>query len=318
MSLPPLVSIVIATYNRSQVVAHAIDSVRRSTVADWELIVVGDHCTDDTESVVAGFADPRITWVNLAENAGEQSGPNNEGIRRARGRYLAFLNHDDLYFPDHLATSIACCEATGADLVWSPLLVAHPALEADLAEGREQFRVSGVTLGDDYDPRVFVFASSWLMRRELAGRIGPWRSGRETFVTASQDWIFRAWRSGARLRLHAHVGVLAVPASLRTGSYLSARSPEHDHFAARMAAPGFREAALERAAIAGERETNRFRFGQSAAAALRGLLLRPASAAALAVGAHPYAPLLALRHGRRGNLVSALRMRTGLDRLRRR
>ena len=318
MSLPPLVSIVIATYNRSQVVAHAIDSVRRSTVADWELIVVGDHCTDDTESVVAGFADPRITWVNLAENAGEQSGPNNEGIRRARGRYLAFLNHDDLYFPDHLATSIACCEATGADLVWSPLLVAHPALEADLAEGREQFRVSGVTLGDDYDPRVFVFASSWLMRRELAGRIGPWRSGRETFVTASQDWIFRAWRSGARLQFHAHVGVLAVPASLRTGSYLAARSPEHEHFAARMAAPGFREAALERAAIAGERETNRFRFGQSATAALRGLLFRPVSAGALAVGAHPYAPLLALRHGRRGNLVSALRTRTGLDRLRRR
>ena len=99
MSHPPLVSIVIATYNRSQVVAHAIASVRRSTITDWELIVVGDHCTDDTEAVVAGFADPRITWVNLAENAGEQSGPNNEGIRRARGRYLAFLNHDDLVLP---------------------------------------------------------------------------------------------------------------------------------------------------------------------------------------------------------------------------
>ena len=80
-----------------------------------------------------------------------------------------------------------------------------------------------------------------------------------------------------------------------------------------MTAPGFREAALERAAIAGERETNRFRFGQAVASALRGLVFRPASAAALAVGAHPYAPLFALRHGRRGNLVSALRTRTGLD-----
>jgi hypothetical protein len=202
--------------------------------------------------------------------------------------------------------------------VWSPLLVALPASEADLAAGREQFRLSGVTLGVDYAPRVFVFASSWVMRRELAGRIGPWRSGRETFVTASQDWIFRAWRSGARLRCHAHVGVLAVPASLRDGSYLAARSPEHDHFAARMAAPGFRELALEQAAIAGERETNRFRFGQAAAAALRGLVFRPASAAALAVGAHPYALLAALRHGRRGNLVSALRARTGLAGLQRR
>ncbi len=314
---PPLVSIVVATYNRSQVLAHANASVQRSTVTDWELIVVGDHCTDDTEAVVAGFADPRITWVNRPENAGEQSAPNNEGIRRARGRYLAFLNHDDLYFPDHLATSITCCEASGADMVWSPLLVALPATDADLAAGREQFRLSGVTAGDDYDPRVFVFASSWLMRRELAARIGPWRAGRETFVTASQDWIFRAWRSGARLRCHPHVGVLAVPGSTRAGSYLAARSPEHDDFARRMHEPGFRERALERAAIAGERETNRFRFGQAAAAALLGLAFRPASAAALAIGAHPYALFMAVRHGRRGNLVSTLRARTGLSRLRR-
>jgi hypothetical protein len=112
------------------------------------------------------------------------------------------------------------------------------------------------------------------------------------------------------------VGVLAVPASARSGSYRAARSPEHDHFARRMHEPGFREAALERAAIAGERETNRFRFGQAAAAALLGLAFRPVSAAALAVGAHPYALFMAVRHGRRGNLVSALRARTGLDRLR--
>ena len=224
MSPPPLVSIVVATYNRSQVVAHAIASVRRSTVTDWELIVVGDHCTDDTEAVVAGFADPRITWVNLAENAGEQSGPNNEGIRRARGRYLAFLNHDDLYFPDHLATRSPAARRRGRPRVVAAAgRAARP--EADLAEGREQFRLSGVTLGDDYDPRVFVFASSWLMRRELAERIGPWRSGRETFVTASQDWMFRAWRSGARLRFHAHVGVLAVPASCARGSYLLGAQP---------------------------------------------------------------------------------------------
>ncbi len=317
MPAPPRVSIVVATYNRSQVVAHAIASVRASSVTDWELIVVGDHCTDDTEAVVAGFADPRITWVNLPHNAGEQSGPNNEGVRRARGRYLAFLNHDDLYFADHLATSIACCEAAAADMVWSPLLVAQPASAPDLAAGRGQFRLSGVTSGDDYDPRVFVFASSWLMRRELAERVGPWRAGRTTFVTASQDWIFRAWRGGARLRFHPHVGVLAVPGTARTGSYRAVRSHEHDHFAQHLHDPDFRQAALERAAIGGERETNRFRFGQAAAAALLGLAFRPASAAALAVGAHPYALAMALRHGRKGNLVSALRARTGLERLRR-
>ena len=315
MDTAPLVSIVVATYNRSQVVAHALRSVQRSTLTDWEAIVVGDHCTDDTADVVAGLGDPRITFVNLAANAGEQSGPNNEGVRRARGTYLAFLNHDDLYFPDHLATSIAHCEASGADFVWSPLLVALPASGDDLAHGREQYRLSGVTEGDGYDPRVFVFASSWVMRRAFADRVGPWRPARETFVTASQDWIFRASHTGA-VRFHPHVGVLAVPATVRRGSYVSARSPEHDHFAVRMTQPGFREGALERAAIGGEREINRVRFGRSIATALRGFAFRPISALALALGSHPYAPLLALRHGRRGNLVSALRRRTGLRALR--
>jgi len=309
----PLVSIVLATYNRSAVLAHAIESVRRSTLTDWELIVVGDHCTDDTADVVAAFADPRITYVDLPANTGEQSGPNNEGVRRARGRYLAFLNHDDLFFPDHLEASLGWCRSTGADLVWSPLLVAIPATGADLTAGAARFRLSGVPTRDDYDPRVFVFASSWLFIRELAERVGPWRAGRETFVTSSQDWLHRAWRSGAALRFHPHAGVLAIPAGARRGSYATARSGEHDLFAPRLGAPGFREAALQQAAISGERESNRFRFGDAIVPALRAVLTRPANAAAMAMGAHPHAILFALRHGRRGNLVSHLRRHTGLD-----
>ena len=55
------------------------------------------------------------------------------------------------------------------------------------------------------------------------------------------------------------------------------------------------------------------RFGRAILESLRGVLFRPAAAAAVAVGAHPYAPYFALRHGRRGNLVSAIRRQSGLD-----
>ena len=74
------ISIITATYNRSNLLAYAINSVLRSTYEDWELIVVGDACTDDTESVVNAFGDPRIQFYNLEENFGEQSGPNNIGF----------------------------------------------------------------------------------------------------------------------------------------------------------------------------------------------------------------------------------------------
>lgn len=313
--MTPLVSVITATYHRPTVLAHAIDSVRRSTLEDWELLVIGDACTDETEATVQAIGDPRLSFFNLSQNFGEQSGPNNEGVRRAAGRYLAFLNHDDLYFPDHLAESVAFLERTGADLVWSAILVALPPA-TDGAIGRA-FRLSAVPATDDYDPRLFVFASAWVLTRELAARIGPWKPARETFVTSSQDWLFRAWRAGARLRFHPRVTVLAVPGGARRGSYASPASSEHDAIAAEMRTHArFREDALEAAALAGERQTNEARFGRSWPIALRGLIFKPVSAMAIRAGVHPLAPYVALRHGRRGNLINAIRRHTGIGEIR--
>ena len=313
MTRPPLVSIVLATYNRSAILAHAIESVRRSTLDDWELIVVGDCCTDDTAGVVAGFADPRITFVNLEQNVGEQSGPNNEGMRRARGRYLAFLNHDDLYFPDHLEASLRHLEAVRADFVWSTILTATPVSPEDLVTERWRMRLWGVTMTDDYDPRVFVFASAWLVRRELADRVGPWCHAYQAFVTPSQDWMFRAWRTGARVRRTPHPTVLAIPGGARKDSYVTPPGEEHAFYARQIAGnpASFRERALARAAVDAEREARRYRIGRD----LRSLVARPLAAVAERLGYHPYAPVFALRHGRRGSMVNAVRRRTGLGNL---
>jgi hypothetical protein len=118
------------------------------------------------------------------------------------------------------------------------------------------------------------------------------------------------------LRFQSKVSVLAVPAGARDRSYVVANSPEHEYFAAQMVNnPRFRDTALEIAAIAGERETNRFRFGRSWSTAIRSLMFRPASAVALYFGVHPSALYFALRHGRRGNLINAMRRRTGLSEL---
>lgn len=313
MSLPPRLSVIIATFNRARLLAHAVESVRRQTLQDWELLVVGDGCTDESAAVVAAAGDPRVQFINLPENAGEQSAPNNEGLRRARGQYVAFLNHDDMYFPDHLETAVRCLEDERADFVWSPLLVALPADER--AEG-PTFRLSGVPFGADYDPRIFVFASSWVCTRALVDGVGPWRAARELFVSPSQDWLFRAWRRGARMRVQPRPTVLAVPSSARAGSYLATGSAEHDRLAAAMRAePGFRAAALASAALTGERDANTYRFGMRWGESLRALAFRPVAAAAMALGVHPYAPFAALRYGRRGNLVSAIRRQTGLPAL---
>src|SRR5512144_1383847 len=93
---PPTVSVLIATYNKRRALQHAIDSVLWQSFGDFELWVIGDGCTDDSAELVASYADPRVHWYNLPVNSGYQSAPHNEGLRRARGRSIAHLNHDHL------------------------------------------------------------------------------------------------------------------------------------------------------------------------------------------------------------------------------
>ena len=88
----PTVTIIIATYNKMSTLRYAIESVLWQSFADFECLVIGDGCTDGSEEVVAGFNDPRLYWNNLTRNSGHQSAPTNEGLRRARGEYISYLN----------------------------------------------------------------------------------------------------------------------------------------------------------------------------------------------------------------------------------
>jgi hypothetical protein len=96
-------SVVIPTYNRAESIGKAVQSVVEQTFKDWELIVVDDASTDDTQDMLSGFADSRIR-VFCNEQNRERSFSRNRGISEAQGRYICFLDSDDYYLPDHLAT----------------------------------------------------------------------------------------------------------------------------------------------------------------------------------------------------------------------
>ncbi len=119
-SATPLVTVVIATYNRAETLKYAIESVLWQTYKNFELWVVGDCCTDHTEKVVQSFShDSRVNWYNLPKNSGYQSKPNNEGIRLSKGEYIAYLNHDDIWLPNHLEETVTHLQKTNADIVFS-------------------------------------------------------------------------------------------------------------------------------------------------------------------------------------------------------
>jgi glycosyltransferase involved in cell wall biosynthesis len=308
---PPRVGIVISTYNRSNVLVHAIESVRRSTLTDWELLVVGDACTDDTADVVAGFHDPRIRFVNLEHNFGEQSGPNNVGASLVRAPFLAFLNHDDLFFSEHLERSLAHLEATGADLVFSGLAAAEPRSTEQLARNDLEFILFGVSHDGGYQPYIMAPASSWVMRRGLMEELGGWRPARDCAIEPSQDFLFRAWRAGKRLLALPAITVLAVQSGKRKNSYRHRQSHENAYFAERMTSdPTFREAMLTSAALYHAR-----RF----IVASRKLSCSPLQVFSILfydwicrLGIHPRALTMLLKHGR-GGWIRELRRVRGLE-----
>ncbi len=96
----PSVSVVIPTYNRSALLKQAVLSVLAQTYTDFEIIVVDDGSTDDTRQVVEGLRDPRVRYV-WQQNQ-QRCVARNHGIREARGQWIAFLDSDDLWFPNRL------------------------------------------------------------------------------------------------------------------------------------------------------------------------------------------------------------------------
>jgi glycosyltransferase involved in cell wall biosynthesis len=313
VNAPPTVSVVIATYNRSRVLRQALRSVVESTFTDWEVIVVGDACTDDTAACVESFADPRIRFVNLPVNCGDQSGPNNHGVSLARGRYVAFLNHDDLYLPDHLANCVAALDEGGADLVWVPCAVANVREDAEAGAAPCTFTLEGVPATHGYSPFAFYSASSWMFRRELAQRVGPWPRADRQFVTTSQAWLFRAWRAGAALRFLPKAGVVVVWSGKRAGSYASRESPEHDALVRWLKTdPHARERILEDAAVSAamRRETMLHHAPWKSAARA---ILHPLYALLMRAGVHPLSLHMALRYGRRGAYIRWHRRYTGIE-----
>jgi glycosyltransferase involved in cell wall biosynthesis len=94
----PTVSVIIPTYNRSQIIGRPIQSVLNQTYRDFEMIVVDDGSEDNTEEVVKGFPDERIRYIKHDKNKGGGSA-RNTGIKAARGKYIAFQDSDDEWLP---------------------------------------------------------------------------------------------------------------------------------------------------------------------------------------------------------------------------
>lgn len=96
MEKQPLVSVIIPTFNRAKYIKRAIESVFGQTYKNVEIIVVDDGSTDGTVKIIRSFEDPRINYI-YQENKG-RSVARNTGIKFSKGKYIALLDSDDIWF----------------------------------------------------------------------------------------------------------------------------------------------------------------------------------------------------------------------------
>ena len=207
------VSVVIPTYNRASQVIRAIDSVLAQTYTDYEIIVVDDGSTDKTRSMLEGQSH-RVSYV-YQDNAGPAAARNN-GIMRACGKWLAFLDSDDVWVPNKLQRQLSQCIGLNADLCFHDLSFTSPNGEniASWNEHVHKQRRSQISLKTGIVPDAYqrmmttghlFLTTTFLVKRAVFCDAGYFNEGLRT----SED-LELYFRIAARYRVAYLSEVLAV------------------------------------------------------------------------------------------------------------
>lgn len=173
-----LVSVVLPTYNRGEMLKNTISSIVSQTYTNWELIIVDDASNDNTEEIVNDFNDSRIHYTRNQKNFGANYS-RNRGAALATGEYLAFIDSDNEWSPEKLERQMRCFKAESVlDLVFCKVLVKDGELEKNVPD--EEIK----DLKEIMVRKNVVDTSSALMRKNAFKRVG----GFDEQITRLQDW----------------------------------------------------------------------------------------------------------------------------------
>lgn len=169
-----LVSVIISTYNYGQYVCQAVDSALAQTYKDIEVLVVDDGSTDDTREHLAQYGG-RIRYIYQEHK--ERSAARNTGIRNARGKYLAFLDADDIWLPQKLEFQVPILDqAPEVGLVYCWAYFINPSGQRIVYNGKDTLR--GLAAGSRvfeqllFENVITASGSTAVIRRECVDKVG--------------------------------------------------------------------------------------------------------------------------------------------------
>ena len=181
----PVVSVLLPTFNRPLYLAQALDSVVRQRYRNLQIIVVNDGGSDVT-GVVESFNDPRIVFINRRQNRGKPFSLN-EALAHAKGKYIAYLDDDDVYYPNHIETLVEALENDGdCGVAYSDLYKVYCRVASD---GSRIALSKVVEVSRDFDRFVMLYFNhvlhvSCLHHRDLLDKTGPYNEDLDVLI----DW----------------------------------------------------------------------------------------------------------------------------------
>ncbi len=179
----PLVSVVICTFNRREKLRFAVGSVTRQSHGNLDIIVANDG-GEDVGTLLASFRDERIRYMNFRSNRGKAACLN-DCIAEARGKYIAYIDDDDRWYPHHVSTLVAALEDSDFGAAYSDLYKVY------LRRRGPELIVMGkvVHVSRDFDREFLFFFNhvlhvSFMHRRDLLEKTGPYNPQLSVLI----DW----------------------------------------------------------------------------------------------------------------------------------
>jgi len=156
----PVVSVLMPAFNVEKYIAQAICSILQQSFLDFELIILNDGSTDGTSRIIDQFQDHRIQRIDLAENRGLVNA-RNQLVTAARGRYIAFLDADDVAMPHRLSTQVAFLDRDTVDICGSAYYSLYEA-SGKMKASKQRY--------SDADIRALISVSSPLCNPAVMGK----------------------------------------------------------------------------------------------------------------------------------------------------
>jgi len=181
----PLVSVLLPTHNRRRYLAEALASVVQQTYRNLEIFVIRDG-GEEVADVICSFHDPRVIFIDRKENRGKPFSLN-EALSRARGKYVAYLDDDDVYYPYHVETLVKALESeTDCGVAYSDLYKTYCQV---LAGGGRVVLSKHVEISRDFDRFLMLYFNhvlhvSLMHRRDLLDQTGLYNEALNILI----DW----------------------------------------------------------------------------------------------------------------------------------